>query len=140
MSTCAVYLFCGHNHGATYLESVVESNFMSAMLLMGCSSGALSNEGDSVSRGVAIELLARGVPTVVAMLWDVTDRDVDCVTLELVQLLAKNPTCPIPDQLCTAKKAARLLALNGAATVCYGLPVSLAEIESSRRIIQTWQV
>ena len=32
---------------------------------------------------MALELLARGTPIVVAMLWDVTDRDIDRITLYL---------------------------------------------------------
>merc|ERR1712167_530396 len=61
MPNCAAFLFCGHGYGGAYLESAVASNFMSAVLLMGCSSGALSRVGDFEAKGMALELLARGL-------------------------------------------------------------------------------
>ena len=106
---------------------------MSAVLLMGCSSGALSRVGDFEAKGMALELLARGTPIVVAMLWDVTDRDIDRITLYLLQSMAKNPSCPIPDILNAARRETKLRNLNGAAPVCYGLPISLSIIEHTRR-------
>ena len=60
---------------------------MSALLLMGCSSGALSDEGNFEPRGIPVELLARGAPTVISMLWDITDRDIDRLTLSLLEQL-----------------------------------------------------
>ena len=133
MPNCAAFLFCGHGYGGAYLESAVASNFMSAVLLMGCSSGALSRVGDFEAKGMALELLARGTPIVVAMLWDVTDRDIDRITLYLLQSMAKSPSCPIPDILNAARRETKLRNLNGAAPVCYGLPISLSIIEHTRR-------
>ena len=133
MPNCAAFLFCGHGYGGAYLESAIASNFMSAVLLMGCSSGALSRLGDFEARGLALELLARGTPIVVAMLWDITDRDIDRITLYLLQSMAKNPNCPIPDILNAAREETKLRNLNGAAPVCYGLPISLSSIEHTRR-------
>jgi hypothetical protein len=132
MPGCAAYLFCGHGHGSVYLEGALENQFLSVMFLMGCSSGCLLCEGDFEPRGVAVELLARGIPSVVAMLWDVTDRDIDRITLQLLQSLAQDPTGLIPDLLSHAKNVAKLRKLNGAAPVCYGLPISLAGLEGAR--------
>jgi len=131
MPSCVAYLFCGHGHGATYLASAIEETSMAAVLLMGCSSGSLTEEGDVESRGVAIELLAKGVPVVIGMLWDVTDRDVDCITLELLKLMAKQPNGLIPDLICAARQEAKLRTLNGSSIACYGLPISLAQIQSA---------
>ena len=137
LPTCAVYLFCGHGHGATYLNSALESkSIMSALLLMGCSSGALSDEGNFEPRGIPVELLARGAPTVISMLWDITDRDIDRLTLSLLEHIAKRTTDPLPDLLNAARAKTKLRRLNGAAPVCYGLPVSLADIIHARRYAQ----
>mmetsp|Transcript_31992 Transcript_31992/g.98727 ORF Transcript_31992/g.98727 Transcript_31992/m.98727 type:complete len:1622 (-) Transcript_31992:999-5864(-) len=134
MPRCAAFLFCGHGHGAAYSETAVNSNCMAAMLLMGCSSGRLSQEGDFEPRGVALGMLAKGVPIVVAMLWDITDRDADRMTVNLLQSMAKHPNQPIPDLLNAAREQTKLRRLNGAAPVCYGLPVSLSTIENSRHV------
>ena len=103
------------------------------MFLMGCSSGALSYKDDYEPRGVPLELLARGAPVVVAMLWDVTDRDLDRITIKICKSMAENPNRPIPDILNTARMNAKLRKLNGAASVCYGLPISLTSVERARR-------
>ena len=132
---CAIYLFCGHGHGAVYLNCALESRrFVPTSLLMGCSSGTLSSEGDFEPRGIPLELIARGAPTVVAMLWDVTDRDIDRVTLNLLDSIGSHVTRSFPELLNDARAKTKLRKLNGAAPVCYGLPVSLADIERAHAL------
>ena len=88
--------------------------------------------GGLAAHGMVLELLTRGAPSILATLWDVTDRDMDWITLKLLQLLAKAPAYLIPDLVRTAKNEAKLRMLNGSALVCYGLPVSLEDIHLAR--------
>lgn len=136
LPSCAAYLFCGHGHGASYLRTALEARIVrSATLLIGCSSGTLADGGKLAPRGLVLELLAKGAPTVVATLWDVTDRDMDRFTIALLHSIASNPTSLLPDLLTAAKAATKLRNLNGAASVCYGLPISLEDVEHARNTL-----
>lgn len=54
----------------------------STALLMGCSSAAVTENGDFQPHGMVMAYLAAGSPAVVGCLWDVTDRDCDRLSVE----------------------------------------------------------
>jgi len=56
------------------------------VLLMGCSSGLLKPMGSYQPTGMALKYLLAGCPTIVANLWDVTDRDIDRFTERVIQV------------------------------------------------------
>lgn len=96
---------------------------------MGCSSGALPACGDFPPAGIALAYLAAGCPSVVANLWDVTDRDIDRFADALLRSWLDGAALPGAADVTTgleqARAACRLPALTGAAPVCYGLPAPL---------------
>ena len=69
-----------------------------------------------------------------ANLWDVTDRDIDKVTVALLEAWIARPELPACALLPEARLAAKLKHLNGAAPVCYGVPLSLAQICMGREL------
>lgn len=99
------------------------------MILMGCSSGALVSQEDIGLDGIVFSYLLAGTPSVVANLWDVTDKDIDRFSSALVGAWFKHADLPVYSTLSSSVSLARTLCqlqfLTGAAPVVYGLPVSL---------------
>lgn len=96
--------------------------------LMGCSSGKLLDQGEFEPAGVAWSYLVAGCPSLLCSLWDVTDQDIDRFTVKLVQAAVIDREdralgCIIKD----AREQCKLRYLVGAAPVCYGVPLTLAD-------------
>ena len=124
-------------------------------MLWGCSSGALRDMGDFDRTGTPYNYMLAGwcvyfchpyglflmmpdlhfSPTLVANLWDVTDRDIDKFSqavfdeLQLTPEAAAQPPRADPKSVVTAVAQARecckLKYLTGAAPVVYGIPFYL---------------
>lgn len=123
-----------------------QSRCRAAVLLMGCSSGALQPLGVFEPSGMAISYVLSGAPATVANLWDVTDRDIDGFTQRVLDVSrgkggsAMGPilipstfacffqTClsggDLLQVVAQARDACTLPYLNGAAPVVYGIPVT----------------
>uniref|UniRef100_A0A8C3RJ80 separase n=1 Tax=Cyanoderma ruficeps TaxID=181631 RepID=A0A8C3RJ80_9PASS len=123
-----LYIYAGHGAGARLLEgqSLAHLQCRAVVLLFGCSSAALSPRGNLEPTGTVLKYILAGCPLVLGNLWDVTDRDLDRLTLALLRgWLGGGPGTPLLAQLAQARQAPRLKSLIGAAPVAYGLPVSL---------------
>lgn len=74
-----VFLYFGHGSGAQYIRSrtIKKLEKCAVTLLMGCSSGALTDAGEFEPFGTSINYIQGGCPALVANLWDVTDKDID---------------------------------------------------------------
>lgn len=74
-----VFLYFGHGSGAQYIRSrtIRKLEKCAVTLLMGCSSGALTEAGEFEPYGTPISYIQGGCPALVANLWDVTDKDID---------------------------------------------------------------
>ena len=74
-----VFLYFGHGSGAQYIRSrtIKKLEKCAVTLLMGCSSGALTDAGEFEPYGTSISYIQGGCPALVANLWDVTDKDID---------------------------------------------------------------
>lgn len=75
----ALFLYFGHGSGAQYIRgrTVRKMKQCAVTLLMGCSSGKLTECGLFESYGTPWNYLYAGSMAVVGTLWDVTDRDID---------------------------------------------------------------
>lgn len=117
-------------------------------LLLGCSSGSLKGPGEFDPTGGVMHFLLAGCPTVVANLWDVTDRDLDRFSKAMFtewgldnnlsydsedRLMdmgqppsdkeeARPPRQSIVEAVKIAREECRLKYLVGAASVVYGIP------------------
>ncbi|KAG2769756.1 hypothetical protein PC129_g4280 [Phytophthora cactorum] len=129
-----LYIYCGHGSGEAYLHRdkvlSLQSN-CSAALLFGCSSGRLEREGIFGPSGAVLAYLRAGSPAVLAMLWDVTDRDIDQLSVKVLHewLLADNESDSpsLAQVLQSSRSVCKLKYLNGHAAVCYGLPLYVAK-------------
>ena len=74
-----IFLYFGHGSGAQYIRSrtVKKLDKCAVALLMGCSSGTLTEAGDFEPYGTPINYMHAGCPALLATLWDVTDKDID---------------------------------------------------------------
>ncbi|KFH63503.1 hypothetical protein MVEG_10912 [Podila verticillata NRRL 6337] len=74
-----LYIYFGHSGGEQYMRSnqIRQLGKCAVSLLLGCSSGSLKGPGEFDPTGNVMHFLLAGCPTVVANLWDVTDKDLD---------------------------------------------------------------
>ncbi|TYZ61653.1 hypothetical protein PybrP1_010652 [[Pythium] brassicae (nom. inval.)] len=134
-----MFIYCGHGSGEKYLHRSKIADLKplgcSAALLFGCSSGRLESEGVFGPDGAVLSYLRAGSAAVLAMLWDVTDRDIDQLSVAVLRtwLLGdmddasgSSRRAPLAGVLREARRVCKLKFLNGHAAVCYGLPLYLA--------------
>ncbi|KAF9110810.1 hypothetical protein BGX27_005860, partial [Mortierella sp. AM989] len=83
-----LYIYFGHSGGEQYIKStqIRQLGHCAVSLLLGCSSGSLRSEGEFDPTGNAMNYLLAGCPTVVANLWDVTDKDLDRFSMAMFRL------------------------------------------------------
>ena len=83
MKTCLesndIFLYFGHGSGGQYIRSrtIKKLDKCAVALLMGCSSGALTEAGEFEPYGTPMNYMHAGCPAMLATLWDVTDKDID---------------------------------------------------------------
>ncbi|KAI9908419.1 hypothetical protein PsorP6_004071 [Peronosclerospora sorghi] len=125
-----LYIYCGHGSGEAYLhrDKVLSCQpNCCAALLFGCSSGRLEREGIFGPNGAVLAYLRAGSPGILAMLWDVTDRDIDQLSVKVLQnwLLDCdiNTNLSLAQVLQESRDVCKLKYLNGHAAICYGLPL-----------------
>ncbi|CDW53054.1 Peptidase C50 domain containing protein [Trichuris trichiura] len=141
-----LFVYCGHGSGSRYIK-IVESHgdrCHAIVLLMGCSSGRLLPPGRLYEPigSVTYYQLAQ-CPNVVALLWDVTDKDTDRMLHALLTIWLQNSFPPDDNEsgaenlaretkeytnslllaLNHARKHCKLKFLTGASILSYGLPV-----------------
>ncbi|KAG0336531.1 hypothetical protein BG000_006468 [Podila horticola] len=145
-----LYVYFGHSGGEQYMRShqIRQLDQCAVSLLLGCSSGSLKGPGEFDPTGGVMHFLLAGCPTVVANLWDVTDRDLDRFSKAMFTEwgLDNNLSCDSEDRLMDmgqppsdkeearpprqsiveavkiAREECRLKYLVGAASVVYGIP------------------
>ncbi len=130
-----IFIYCGHGAGEKHFHRdevlKLKGAKLSAALLFGCSSGRLEREGIFGPNGAVLAYLRAGSPAVLAMLWDVTDKDVDRLCLRLLEdwIEGKVSECrnrSLGHMLQDSRDVCKLKNLNGLAPVCYGLPTFIS--------------
>ncbi|KXN84923.1 Separin [Leucoagaricus sp. SymC.cos] len=132
-------VYFGHGGGEQYLRSykIRRLQTCAATMLWGCSSGALREMGDFDRTGTANAYMLGGCPTLVANLWDVTDRDIDKFSqavFDKVKLTPENVRAwgeadiagvSLVSAVAQTRSVCKLKYLTGAAPVVYGIPFYL---------------
>ncbi|KAK3848301.1 MAG: peptidase family C50-domain-containing protein [Linnemannia gamsii] len=150
LSKNELYIYFGHSGGEQYIKptQIRKLGHCAVSILLGCSSGLLRGSGEFDPTGNAMNYMLAGCPTVVANLWDVTDRDLDRFSKALFTLWGldnisgdmmdsnmmsypqphvsvQRPRLSIVEAVKEAREECRLKYLVGAATVVYGIPCFL---------------
>jgi separase len=146
-----IFLYFGHGSGAQYIRSkaIKRLRKCAVTMLMGCSSGALTESGEFEPYGPPVDYMLAGCPSLVATLWDVTDKDIDRFAKSTFEhwglfgaQLARNEYLskgkkmagPFPvgreqkslvKAVAEARKACNFRYLTAAAVCVYGIPVYL---------------
>jgi separase len=92
---------------------------------MGCSSAELKEQGEYEPVGTVLSYLIAGSPCVLGNLWNVTDGDSAKFTKALLEQWLQGKS--ITDCMIVAREKCKLKFLNGAATVCYGIPAYIKQ-------------
>ncbi|XP_030634480.1 separin [Chanos chanos] len=128
VTTKDLYIYVGHGAGARFLDAqrVLKGGVRAAALLFGCSSAALSVQGELEGTGIVLSYLTAGCPLVLGNLWDVTDRDIDRFTAALLRSWLSAPSgSSLLQHIAQSRDSTRLRHMIGAAPIAYGLPVYL---------------
>lgn len=135
-------IYFGHGGGEQYVRShkIRHLPRCAATMLWGCSSGSLKDMGEFDRVGTPYHYMVSGCPTLVANLWDVTDRDIDKFTQGVVDRLGltpdgvlshsgadggKPPGTSVVAAVAQSRQLCKLKYLTGAAPVVYGIPFYL---------------
>ncbi|KAG0258711.1 hypothetical protein DFQ27_004497 [Actinomortierella ambigua] len=154
LSQSELYIYFGHSGGEQYIKSHQIRQLLptrcSVSLLLGCSSGVLTSKGEFDPYGNVLNYILAGCPTVVANLWDVTDKDIDrfskamftawgldnnrtttTTTTTATTISAEEPQqqqrLSIVEAVKVARGECRMPYLVGAAPVVYGIPCFLKQ-------------
>ncbi|KAI8355416.1 peptidase family C50-domain-containing protein, partial [Mortierella sp. GBAus27b] len=102
--------YFGHSGGEQYIKStqIRQLGRCAVSILLGCSSGTLKSEGDFDPTGNAMNYLMAGCPTLVANLWDVTDKDLDRFSMAMFNLWG------LEDNRCNSESPEREADMEGA--------------------------
>ncbi|KAF8623833.1 hypothetical protein AX15_006159 [Amanita polypyramis BW_CC] len=133
-------VYFGHGGGEQYVRThkVRHLRRCAATMLWGCSSGALREMGDFDRTGTPNSYFIAGCPTLVANLWDVTDKDIDKFSQSVfdklnlsANSLKDKPTeesssvTSVVTAVAQSREVCKLKYLTGAAPVVYGIPFYL---------------
>ncbi|KAJ7632765.1 cysteine peptidase C50 [Roridomyces roridus] len=130
-------VYFGHGGGEQYLRSHKIRNLprCAATMLWGCSSGSLREMGDFDRVGTPYNYMLAGCPTLVANIWDVTDRDIDVFSQSVfdkiglsedgVRSRTNERRTSIVAAVAQSRSSCKLKYLTGAAPVVYGIPFYL---------------
>ncbi|GAA5968747.1 hypothetical protein JCM11641_000719 [Rhodosporidiobolus odoratus] len=143
LSQKELFLYFGHGGAEQYVRSQTVRHLprCAITMLWGCSSGMLKDQGDFDPVGTPYHYMVAGCPTLVANLWDVTDKDIDKFAFSVFrktglaepELPTTLPALPISLTAAVAQSrdVCNLRYLNGAAAVVYGIPVRFSSASSS---------
>ncbi|KAI0646724.1 peptidase family C50-domain-containing protein [Trametes meyenii] len=134
-------IYFGHGGAEQYIRShkIRHLPRCAATMLWGCSSGVLKYMGDFDRVGTPYHYMLAGCPTLVANLWDVTDRDIDKFSQSVFDDLRLNTDTvkqwradenagsrtSVMRAVAKARESCKLKYLTGAAPVVYGIPFYL---------------
>jgi hypothetical protein len=143
-----VYVYVGHSTGERLVGRHVLYDActgpdglplrMPVALLMGCSSARMAAGPTHDPWGMPLAYLHAGSPAVVGCLWDVTDGEVDKLTLAMLRsfmpsievpsgehrTISGSASLPLPLAVAASRHSCKFLYLTGGAVVVYGVPVT----------------
>eukprot|EP01031_Cornospumella_fuschlensis_P024953 gene24953-30148_t len=130
-----VFIFSGHNAGdKLFIQTPSSSNVQfpthRVCYLYGCSSVKMTRHGVYDPHGSVMHHLLAGTECIVGNLWDVTDKDLDKLSMACldnsIQHTATSSCSPantVVQALCGARGVCKMKYIVGSAAIVYGLPL-----------------
>ena len=120
------FVYCGHGGGEAICDAYRIRKFrrLPAALLWGCSSGRLAAHGIHEPSGIALSYLCGGARFVVGNLWDVTDKDLDRLSMHFMDHLLNQSGggVSIAEALRSARATCKMRFAVGSAPIVYSTP------------------
>lgn len=138
LSKSDILVYMGHGSGQQYIRAAKIKSLKQCCptLLLGCSSGVLTEAGDYEPWGTPSTYMVAGCPMLMANMWDVTDKDIDIFSTSMLErwgvLPPRNPgmkELAVGEAMTKSRDDCNLKYLNGAAPVVYGIPLILHKSE-----------
>lgn len=129
-----LFIYLGHGGGEQYIRTStlfkrhdLEGANLPVALLMGCSSLAYRDNGKLQHSSNIYNWLACGSPAVLTNLWDITDKDIDQLSMSLLEKWGFKGCSGenLAQALARSRNSCTLKYLNGAAPILHGLPMHL---------------
>ena len=131
-----LFVYCGHGGGEQLCSSRKLRRLTrcpSTVWLWGCSSGSLKKNGVYPPWGTAINYLLAGSSQVAGALWDVTDKDLDKLSISTMRNLRgfeeeevvvdeEGAALSISESIINGRMECKMKYAVGAACIIYGLP------------------
>jgi separase len=125
-----LFIYCGHGAGERMCDTyTLRKHNCLASFLWGCSSGSLTVHGLHDPSGSALNYLLGGAPFVLGNLWDVTDKDIDRLSVSCLENVLNSTddnmtsnNSIVAQALSKARYTCKLKHAVGASPVIYGLP------------------
>lgn len=111
-----LFMYFGHGTGRKHFQ--IPNPNPEMLFLFGCSSCRLLTVKNFKSNGFILNSI-ESCKIVIGNLWDVTDKDLDRLTIEFLEKFVEGT--PIIDASYNSKKVCKLKYLNSAALVIYGI-------------------
>jgi separase len=141
-----VFIYSGHGAGDK-IFSMPDLLQHRAAFLWGCSSGKLRRQGIFDPTGPALRHLIAGVAMLAANLWDVTDKDLDKLSIACMQIAFKHvvrgdeeevkrdrDAVSVAEALRRAREVCKMKYAVASAAIIYGLPL-IAHVDRSAEVI-----
>ncbi|KAL9613499.1 MAG: hypothetical protein Q9167_001941 [Letrouitia subvulpina] len=105
----SVFLYFGHGSGGQYIRSrtIKKLERCAVALLMGCSSGLVTEAGEFEPYGTPMNYMQAGCPAVLATLWNVTDKDIDRFSQDTLEKWGLFNDSKTPSSVSPVKKPAK---------------------------------
>lgn len=131
LKSSSVMIYMGHGGGDKYIRnsSISKLERCCPTVLLGCSSGVIREAGEFEPWGIPMAYMSAGCPSLVANLWDVTDKDIDKFGRQFLTRWgvleedgSEGVSMDCSMALAHSRNECLLRYLNGAAPVLYGIP------------------
>lgn len=135
------YLYMGHGNGFQYIPRAKVVNLLrcAAATLMGCDSALLVLNGSYIPSGAPLDYIIAGSPIAIGNLWNVFPHGSGIVLMALYESwigdMSQDGEPGIGSFLVKARDSSKLVFkyLDGAASVCYGIPTQIYKEKPRRR-------
>ncbi|GKA57459.1 separase isoform X1 [Tanacetum coccineum] len=138
LTTNDIFIFFGHGTDLDYTstDKIRELDHCSSLLLMACSSGRLVLNGSHNPKGLILDYIISGSPSIASNLWPIRGEDA-CIMIESMvnDWTQKGTYKTMGLSVAMARQKCKLPFIEGAGLVCYGVPTRVKAVKIQRNSI-----